>query len=52
MFELGMGLWEGLVMICGRFRGSFAARTWANRARYGGSEVFQRSNSVGKLSML
>ena len=52
MIVVGMGLWEGLVMICGRFRGILAARTWTNRARYEAMEMFQRLTSVSKLSML
>ena len=52
MFVVGMGLWEGLVMICRRFRDILAARTWKNRARYEAMEVFQRSILVSKLSML
>ena len=52
MFVVGMGLWEGLVMICGGFRGILEARTWTNRARYEAMEVFQRSISVSRLSML
>ena len=52
MFVVGMGLWDGLVMICGRFRDILAARTWTNRARYGGLKVFPRIHSVSKLSML
>ena len=52
MCVVGMGLWEGLVMICGVFWGILAARTWTNRARYEALEMFQRSISVSKLSIL
>ena len=51
MFVVGTGLRERLMLICGRLRG-ISSRKWANPARSGASEVFQRSVRVSNLSML
>ena len=40
------------MLICGRLKGISSAKTSANQARSGASEVFQRSLRVSKLSLL